>query len=486
MSEIIWASAHETADRIARGELTAREVTAAHLEQTRALEPTLRSFITVDEDVALRSAERADERVAAGEPLGPLHGVPIGIKDNLWTADLPTTGGSRVYADFVPPSDGLPVARLRAAGAVIFGKTHMPEFAAWPRTVAHVQGDNCNPWDPTRITGASSGGSGSAVAAAQVPVALGTDGGGSTRLPAALNGVVGVQPSRGVVPAWGQVGYGAFGAVGPMTRSVRDAARILTVISGPDERDPSSAGVARQDYEAGLDDGVEGVRLVWLDGMGEVEPDRAVGEVVRDAVDDLEDAGCRVVERHDSFAGLEEHFVPLNLGNHRYGGGRPGAMQEPEVRAAFASEQRDELLTPYIVASMAGSPRITPEQWERSTTWVEDCRRRLDALFEDHGFVVCPTAPYVAPPVPADPWSMPFETMGAYIANTGLVNLLRLTAVSVPAGFVDGLPVGLQIIGPQGSEAGALRVARALELARPWEHVRPRLATTALSASGAR
>lgn len=476
--DIIWTSGRALVERMRAGDLSAREVTAAFLDRIESLEPSLRSFISVNRDGAMEQARLADDAQATGDTTGRLHGLPIGVKDNLWTRDMPTTASSKLFADYMAPSDGLPVERIRAAGGVVVGKTHLPEFAAWPRTVSLIRQENRNPWNLEHVTGASSGGSGSAAAAAQVPVTLGTDGGGSTRIPAALNGVVGVQPSKGIVPAWGQVGYGAFGAVGPMCRDVRDAAMLLTVISGPDDRDPASSGTVQVDYERSLDDGVDGISVAWLDAMGDFEPNAAINAVVRSAVDDLAQAGLRFTERADRFNGLAEHFLPLNVGRHLYDGGPPSPLQEPAVLAAAADPQRrDELLTPYILASLDAAPAVSRKTWETSVAWATECERRLAGVFDEFDLIVCPTTQYTAPRCPHDDWSMPFESIGEYVANTGLVNVLGLTGVSVPCGFLEGLPVGLQIIGPRSSEALALRIARALEQVRPWAHLKPELGT---------
>ena len=472
--DIIWTSGWRLAEQIRNGERSSREVPEAFLERAERLEPQLRSFITLSPELALDQADAADQALADGSAPGPLHGVPIAIKDNLWTKDMPTSAGSMLFADYMAPEDGLPAARLRGAGGIIAGKTSMPEFAAWPRTVSLVREENLNPWRLSHTTGASSGGSGTAAAAAQMPLTLGTDGGGSTRLPAALSGVVGVQPSKGIVPAWGQVGYGAFGAVGPMTRDVRDAARMLTVISGPDSRDPMSDGTVHVDYEVDLDAGIDGVTAAWLEGMGDAATNHALNEVVLAALGDLADTGLKVTERTDRFDGLDEHFLPLNVGRHLFDGGPPSPTRQPEVLAAAADPERaTELLAPYTLGALAQSPPVTREMWDSSVSWLESTGHRIAEVFAAHDVIICPTAQYTAPPLPADPWSMPYESIGEYIANTGLVNLLRLTAVTVPCGFLDGLPVGLQIIGPRASEALALRIARSLERVRPWAHIRP-------------
>jgi Asp-tRNA(Asn)/Glu-tRNA(Gln) amidotransferase A subunit family amidase len=472
--EIVAMPAWELRDAMAAGDLPPVEVMEQFLARIERLEPVLHAFITVDAERAMDQARRAQAAIAAGEPIGPLHGVPVGVKDNLWAADMPTTSGSALFAAEVPPADSVTVERIRAAGGIVVGKTNMPELAVWPRTVNRVAPECVNPWDPDRVSGASSGGSGAAAAAAEVPLAIGTDGGGSTRLPAALCGVVGVQPSKGVVPSWGRLGEGQFAGIGPMARDVRDAARLLTVISGPDARDPLSDGVPHVDVERGLDSGVDGCRIAWLATMGDFEPDPAVTPVVAAALADLEGVGARVDEPGVRFDGLKDHFWALNAGRVLYEG-VASPLSHPAVLEAFGDPEGRARLSPYLVALIDGARVVSEDEYHAARAWRDDQHRTFEDLWTRYDLVAVPTAPYVAPRRPADPWAMPWETMDHYITNTALANILRLTAVSVPAGFVEGLPVGLQLIGPRRSEALALRACHALERVRPWVGVRPKV-----------
>lgn len=461
-------------DSMASGALSPVEVMDTFLARIDRLEPELHAFVTVDAEGALGQARRAEEAIRAGASLGPLHGVPVAVKDNLWAAGMPTTSGSALFTDDVPPADSITVERIRAAGGIVVGKTNMPEFAVWPRTVNRIAGECVNPWDPERVSGASSGGSGAAVAAAEVPVAIGTDGGGSTRLPAALCGVVGVQPSKGVVPSWGRLGEGQFAGIGPMTRDVRDAARLLTVISGADPRDPLSGGLERLDYEVGLADGVQGSRIAWLPTMGDFAPDPEVTPVVRAALTDLEGAGAVVDDPGADFAGLKDYFWALSVGRAIYEG-FASPLSHPSVIEAFGDPDRRALLSPYLVSMVSEARVVSEDEYRAARAWRDEQYRKLEQMWTRFELLAVPTAPYVAPRRPADRWSMPWETMDHYITNTALANILRLTAVSVPAGFVDGLPVGLQLIGPRRTEATALRVCHALETVRPWADRRPQI-----------
>ena len=221
--ELTWTSARELRRLIAQREISPVDVVSSCLARIEALDPTLHSFITVVGERALDDAKRAEAAVQGGDALGPLHGIPVALKDEVWTADIPSTDGSLLFRRFVPSRDGTVTERLRRAGAIVIGKTNMPEFAAWPRSKSRLAGESVNPWDVTRISGASSGGSAAAVAAGMVPLAIGSDGGGSTRIPSAFCGVFGLFPTPGRVPSYGSFSYSTEGSLGPIGRSARTA-----------------------------------------------------------------------------------------------------------------------------------------------------------------------------------------------------------------------------------------------------------------------
>ena len=260
--EVAFLPLAALADRLRRRELSPVEVTRAYLDRIAMLDPQLTAFITVTAEQALADAAAAEREIAGGGYRGPLHGVPLAIKDLFHTAGVRTTAGSKILADFVPAEDATVVARLRAAGALSLGKTNLEEFAYGATSINPHHGACCNPWDPARIAGGSSGGSAAAVAAGLCSGALGTDSGGSIRQPSALCGLVGLKPTygrvsrHGVVPlSWSQ------DHVGPMARTVRDAALLLQALAGHDPRDPASSSAPVPDYLAGLEGGVRGLRL---------------------------------------------------------------------------------------------------------------------------------------------------------------------------------------------------------------------------------
>jgi len=446
------------------------------LNRIERIDPAIRGFLRVVPEQALHQARAAETAIMRGDGLGPLHGLPIAVKDNLWTAGITTTGGSRLFEDFVPSDDCISVERIRGAGGIVVGKTHMPEFAAFPRSVNLLREECLNPWDTAHVTGASSGGSGAVVAAGMVPMSLGTDGGGSTRIPASLCGVFGLQPSRGVVPAWGRVGYVRFSGIGPMTRDVRDAARLLDVIAGPDPRDPASAGVPGVDYERGLDADLSATRIGWLDSFGELEADPEVVAIARGATQLLEGVGATIETPTARFERLWEMLAVLTTSAHSHEGTPPSFVQMPEVVEVANDPQRRHLLTPYIAEAVRAYVPFSDETYSEISRARSEAAQKLSALFERYDLLMSPTMPVVAPIAPDDPWANPFTSTEYYTSLTSLINVTGVAAASVPCGFLRGLPVGLQVIAPAGGELTVLRASRTLEKLRPWDGQKPQLA----------
>lgn len=287
------------------GQLSPVEVVHQCLDRIARLDESLHCFITVDHDGAIAQARAAEKSIGGGAEAGPLLGIPLSIKDHFWTQGVRTTGGSLLYKDHVPAEDSVYAERLRRAGAVIIGKTNTPEFEMFSRTVSRLVPECVNPWDVRRTTGGSSGGAAASVAVGMTPVAVGSDSGGSTRIPSAFCGVHGLLPSNGRVPRHG--GFGRtlfFSGVGPLVRDVRDAATLFQVLAGPDRRDPTCMTDPPPDYLATLDAGVKGLRVAWWSDCDKVdELDPAVLEVALRASLRLEEAGARI----------EEHALGLSV-----------------------------------------------------------------------------------------------------------------------------------------------------------------------------
>jgi Asp-tRNA(Asn)/Glu-tRNA(Gln) amidotransferase A subunit family amidase len=483
--ELIWSSAIELRERIGRGELSSVDLIKACRARINRLDARLRAFVFVDEARALESARRADAAVDRGEALGPLHGLPIAVKDDLWVKGMPATTGSLIFRRFIPSRDGTVVRRLREAGAIILGKTNMPEFAAWPRTKSWVGGETVNPWDLTRIPGASSGGSAAAVAAGMVPLAIGTDGGGSVRIPAALCGIVGLLPTIGRVPDHGGFLCSPISSAGPMARSVADVALLQEVIAGPERAVPASLSDKSPPLLATLGRGVRDLHVAWSPDFGHIPVEPQVIESATAAVRALESAGAKVEEL--------AACIP-----HPWGEGEfmasvfaaAAAWDEPDPER-FAESPETGFTEPVLAASTAasvgyfGAPEIqalmqrhaqllTPPQRlvakhiraDAVVPSVDTLRAVMDSIFAAHDVLCSPTMAWVGPPVRPG-WSSPYPDNYSGTNFTFIANATGCPAVSVPCGLIDGLPVGFQIIGRPGDEATVLQVALAVEAALP-------------------
>ncbi|MFT3965294.1 MAG: amidase, partial [Sphingobium sp.] len=272
MDELAWTPAWKLREMIGNRRLSPVELMTAHLARVERLQPVISPFITIDAEGAAASAREAEAVVMRGDPLGPLHGIPVSIKDLLITKGLRTTYGSRLFEDYIPDVDTVASERLKAAGAIIFAKANTPEFGLNRRSMNMVADETLCPWDLERSSGGSSGGSGSAVAAGLGPISIGTDGGGSTRLPSAFNGLVGLQPSRGRIPVGPRKVHLVIEGIGPMTRDVRDNAVTMQVLAGYDPREPFAMEAAPPDYVGTLDEGIGDLRLGWSRDLGFISP----------------------------------------------------------------------------------------------------------------------------------------------------------------------------------------------------------------------
>jgi aspartyl-tRNA(Asn)/glutamyl-tRNA(Gln) amidotransferase subunit A len=438
------------------------ELTRACLERIERVDGAVRSFVSVDAEGALEAARAAEREIAGGRYRGPLHGIPIGIKDNYDTVGVPTRNGSEVFADRVPAGDSTAWVRLREAGAVLLGKTTMSEVA-WGVDFPPVR----NPWDVRRNPGLSSGGSGAAVAAGLCFMAMGSDTGGSIRIPAGLSGVVGLKPTYGRASRAGVMPHTwSLDHVGPLTRRVEDAALVLGLIAGKDPRDPGSADVPVGDYVTGLPRGLRGMRIgvprehFWDRIDGRVEP------VVRQALLDLEAAGAQVTEVSiPHVAGalgaiLVTEMASVTAWHDRY-------LAQPDRRARYTPEVRflldagkfvfatdflkaqrlrrvltDEVRAAFQGVDVLATPTLPLAAWEVSQSHVEIAGQA------EHVLHACWRFTY--------PW-----------------NLTGLPALSVPCGFADGLPVGLQLVGRPFDEATVLRAGHGYQEATRWHEMRP-------------
>ena len=463
---LTWMPGWKLRDLIVQKKVSPVEVTKHFLGRIERLDPTLHAFITVVPELALEQARAAERKLIGGKELGPLVGVPISLKDLLWTKGIRTTGGSLVYKDFVPTEDSVWAERVKKADAVVVGKTNTPEFGmgGGGRTINRLVDECVNPWDPNRTCGSSSGGAAASVVSGMTPVALGSDGGGSIRIPAAFCGVFGLHPSNGRVPRYGDMGSSLFFAgVGPITRDVRDAAIIFRVLAGPDPRDPTCMKDTPPDYLGNLEQGVRGLRLAWVPDAGRVEGiQSSVVETVGKAVGQFEELGAHVEEPGITF-GVEEVYEAFRVMNTVDRCVLVGTQlyDDPATRGLLASG---------MLEAFPFARRVTAAEYSRALQARFRFIDRLEKIFQGYDLILSPSGSMVAPPREEVSSTRLSE---AYSAYTFIVNFSGFAAASVPAGFVDGMPVGMQVIGRPNDEATVLRASRALEQAQPWAEKHP-------------
>jgi len=496
MATLTSLSIRAMGDLLAAREVSALDVARAHLDRIEALDPsTVRSLLTVTRDVAEEQARRADERLAAGES-GPLVGIPMILKDVMVTRGIRTTAGSRILENFVPIEDGTVTRRLADAGTVLLGKSNMDEFAMGSSTENSGYFPTRNPWNLDRVPGGSSGGSAAAVAAEFAPFALGTDTGGSIRQPGALCGVVGFKPTYGRVSRYGLIAFASsLDQIGPLSRTVEDTAYVMNAIAGHDPCDSTSLDAPVPDYTAALhgDGSLKGVRLAlpreYFLSAGE-GMDPGVSDAVGSAIKHLESLGAELGEvslPHTQY-GLATYYLiapaecSANLA--RYDGIKySSSLREPgdtlwdiyertRGRLFGREVKRRIILGTYALSSGYYDAYYLKAQKVRTLI-----KQDFDAVFEHFDAVVGPTSPTVAFQLGAktqDPLAMYLNDL-----FTIPTSLAGLTGISVPAGMVGGLPVGLQIIGKPLAEATVLRIAHAYERSTDWHKLRSPVAEQA-------
>jgi amidase len=453
-------TAVEMAALIRAKKLSAREVVAAHLEQIERVNPSVNAIVTLVAEQAVEAASQADEIQARGEPLGPLHGLPIAHKDLVETAGIRTTFGSPIFEDYVPAADAILVERIRRAGAITIGKTNTPEFGAGSQTFNRVFGATRNPYDLTKTCGGSSGGAAVALACGMIPIADGSDSGGSLRNPAAFCGVVGLRTAPGRVPHSARgFAWSTLMVHGPMARNVRDAALLLSVMAGPDSRCPISISEPGSRFAQPLDRDFRGVRVAWFRNMGGVVFDPRIVAAVNAQRRVFEDLGCIVEEIEPDWSGVDEAY---NI--FRAWGFSALAMDVPPE---YHDQLKDTIQWEIKRGSKVTGADLARAEILRAAAWD-----RMRVFGQTYEYFIAPSTQ-----VPPFDLEQPYVTeiagvkMNTYIdwmKCCYLISMLESPSMSVPCGLTpEGLPVGFQIVGRHRDEFSVLQLAQAFESSRP-------------------
>jgi amidase len=466
--ELTFLSATELAAAMRARRISAREVMAAHLAQIERVNAKVNAIVTLVAERALADAARADELAARGGTLGVLHGLPVAHKDLVDTAGIRTTRGSLFYRDHVPAEDALIVKRIRAAGALTLGKTNTPELGAGSQTFNSIFGATLNPYDLTKTCGGSSGGAAVALACGMVPIADGSDTGGSLRNPAAFCNIVGFRPSPGRVPRE-SASWSPLSVSGPMARTVADVALFLSAIAGVDPRSPLSIEGSGAQFAKPLDRTFKGTRVAWWRGLGGIPFEPEIRRVVDSNRRVFEDLGCTVEEAEPDFAGVDEAFPTLRyVSNH----GQYSAM----------AREHPEWLKDTIKFEIAQAERLTAVDVGRALARQGRMYEQSRQLFERYDYFVLPVtqvSPFdVTSPYPTQIGNVPMTTYIDWMRSCWYITFMANPAISVPAGFTEtGLPVGLQIVGRHRDDWSVLQLAHGFEQTTRQERRRPAVAT---------
>lgn len=454
--EICSLTAVEMARRLRSRELSAVEVMGAHLERIERLNPQVNAIVTLVPEQAMNEARAADEALGRGEGVGPLHGLPVAHKDLFLTRGIRTTYGSPLFKDFVPDEDALIVERLREAGAITIGKTNTPEFGAGSQTFNEVFGETKNPYDLSKTCGGSSGGAAAALACGMIPIADGSDMGGSLRNPAAFCNVVGLRPSPGRIPTWpSEAPWSPLSVDGPMGRTVGDVALVLDAISGPDTRAPLSIGEVAQDFGARLERDFGGTHVAWSQNLGDLPFDHRVTDAFEAKRRIFERLGCTVEETEPDLSGADEAF-------------KVWRAWQFELSYGDLLENNREDLKDTVVWNIEEGRRLSGHQIGRAERLRAALYQRVREFMEEYEFLILPTTQ--VPPFDIEQryiseiGGVELETYIDWMSSCYYITVTGLPALSVPCGFTpEGLPVGLQIVGRYRDELGVLQLASAFE-----------------------
>lgn len=491
---MIGKSVSELHELLVRKDISAIELTKAYIERIQTVDSTLQAYLTVSENQALDQAARVDRRIAQGEMIGPLEGIPMALKDNLCTEGVRTSCASKMLENFVPPYNATVTERLQAAGAILLGKVNMDECAMGSSTENSFFTKTRNPWDLERVPGGSSGGSAAAVAADEAAFTLGTDTGGSIRLPAAFCGVVGMKPTYGTVSRFGLIAYASsLDHIGPMTKTVRDNALVLNAIAGYDSKDATSVDYGKPDYTNFLVDDIKGLRIGVPQEYYSAGIDPNVASRIRAGIQTLTDLGAEVCEcslPHTEYAIAAYYLIASaeassNLA--RFDGVRYGYRAEAEDVSGMFKKTRAEGFGPEVKRRiMLGTYALSSGYYNAYYLKAQKVRTLIkqdfDKAFERFDVLLSPTTP-----TPAFKFGEKTNNILAmYLTDitTVTINLAGIPAISIPAGFVDGMPIGMQFMSKAFNEGILYRVAYAFEQNTHYHTLKPNLSGEVLARAG--
>lgn len=465
MNEICFLTARELVQKIRAREISAHEVMQAHLAQIERVNPRVNAIVTLDAEGALRAAQDADEKIARGEALGVLHGLPIAHKDLQETRGMRTTYGSPIYRENVPTTDSLTVERLKIAGALNIGKTNVPEFGAGSQTFNRVFGATRNPYDVTKTCGGSSGGAAVALACGMIPIADGSDMGGSLRNPANFCNVVGFRPSPGRVPIHpAKLAWQTLAVDGPMARTIGDVALVLSAMAGADARSPISLQDDGKIFLQELSRDFRGTRIAWARGF-DLPFDARVKKIVDAQISVFESLGCIVEHAEPDLRDANEIFQTLRAWSFA-----------TTMRGEY--EQHRAELKDTVIWNIEQSLKLTGADLGRVEIQRTELYQRVRVFMEQYDFLILPVSqvlPFdVNQPYPTEINGVTMTTYIDWMKSCYYISVTGQPTLSVPCGFTEeGLPVGLQIVGRHRDDWGVLQLGNAFEEVTGWWKRRP-------------
>ena len=468
-TSLCYLTATELALKIRSGEISAVETMEAHLAQIEKVNPQVNAIVTLVPELALEQARKADEKLAQGGKLGPLHGLPVAHKDLVPTKGIRTTFGSPIFQDFVPEEDALLVERIRNAGGISLGKTNTPEFGAGSQTFNQVFGVTKNPYDLSKTCGGSSGGAAVSVACRMLPFADGSDLGGSLRNPTNFCNVVGFRPSVGRVPSWpNEAGWNSFAVDGPIARTVEDCALLLSVLAGPDARSPICLPESGAVFQQSLERNLKGIRIAWSADLGGLPVDSRVTETLEAQREVFEDLGCIVEEGFPDFTDADEIFKTFRAWYF-------------ELKLASLLPEHREKMKETVIWNIESGMKLSGPELGRAEVKRTALFHRVREFMQNYDFLALPVSQ--VPPFPLEQEyvseinGMKMETYLDWMRSCYYITVTGQPAISVPSGFTDdGLPVGLQLVGRPQDDLGVLQLAHAFEKATGFYNKVPDLA----------